>query len=38
MRFNMKRQIEMLEALKKPLVRECLANVEKCIVKLIAKL
>ena len=38
MRFDMKRQIEMLETLKKALVREFFANVEKCIVMLIAKL
>lgn len=37
MRFGMKRQIEILETLKKTLVRG-FANVEKCIVMLIAKL
>lgn len=38
MRFDMKRQIEMPETLKKALVREFFANVDKCIVMLIAKL
>lgn len=38
MRFDMKRQIKILETLEKPLVREFFANVEKCIVMLIAKL
>lgn len=38
MRFDMKRQIEMPETLKKPLVREFFANVEKCTVMLIVKL
>lgn len=38
MRFDMKRQIEMLETLKKTLVREFFADGEKCTVMLIAKL
>lgn len=38
MRFDMKRQIEMLETLKKPFAREYFSNVEKCIVMLITKL